>query len=570
MQVRNCTILVECALGIGLTLAFILAAQAPKPSASCVVELSENQARLWEHRLGATTAIHLDAVEAHKLSFEDYLTFQIVVSPDGHVESATPIGDEKRHVEEGRAIEMARRFKPWAQDGRDIRVRVTDYVELLPPEEWALFPQKFPEQWDLKGVEIKLSRTACFGTCPDYSVSIRGDGGVHFTGRRFVLIPGNHEVRILPEAVMELVEKFERARFFAARDKYVAGVTDNPTYTLSLTLAGKTKSVTDYVGTQVGMPLAIVDLERDVDELAGTERWIKGNTESAPSLKAENWPLGSNSTENSNLYASVVREKNQPLIELFLAARAPIDSLDDSAQSPVCVASDIGNLSLVRRMMEEHDAVGGGKLPRPVLNRCLANAAGSGDVKVVQFWLARGADPNAAPERRGTWASGESVLARALRSLSPEVVREILKYKPDLKKPIDGTEPVLSYVLEDGEMDKGETERVEIIEMLIKAGADVNARGRIGQTPIFYAIFTPGAVKPLLKAGADINARDLFGDTTFTRNAYHEPFVKELLADGADPAVVDNQGETALKRAENCKECATLIKAALSKPQRPQ
>lgn len=570
MQLRSCIILAECALGLGLALPFTLPAQDAKPSVGSIVELDENQARIWEHSIDETSAIHVDKVEAHALSFEDYLTFQIVVSPDGHVESAAPVGEERRHVEEGRAIEMARRFKPWTQNGGAIRVRVTDYVELLPPEEWALFPQKFPAQWDLKGVEIKLSRTACLGTCSDYSVSIRGDGSVHFTGRRFVLIPGNHEARISPEAVIQLVEKFENAKFFAARDKYIAGVTDNPTYTLSLTVAGKTKSVTDYVGTQVGMPLAIVDLEHDVDEMAGTERWIKGNTESVPSLKAENWPLGSNSAENLNLFASVVRAQNQPLIESFLAAGAPIDSVDDSAQSPVCVASDIGNLSLVRRMMEEHAAANGGKLPQVVLNRCLANAAGSANVKLVQFWLLRGADPSATPERRDSWASGESVLARALRSLSPDVVREILKYKPDLRKPIDGTEPVLSYVLEDGEMDRGETERVEIIEMLIKAGADVNARGRIGQTPIFYAIFTPGAVKPLLKAGADINARDSFGDTTLTRNAYHEPFVKELLADGADPAVVDNQGETALKRAENCKDCATLIKAALNQSQQPQ
>lgn len=570
MQVRNCVLLVSCALMPGLTVSRIFAAPQAKTGIRTIVDLADNEALLWEHRLGPEKAIHVNSLEAHTLEFDNYLRFQIVVSPDGHVESATPVGDEKRHVDEGREIEMARRFKPWTQDGRAIRVRVNDFVRLLPPEQWALFPQTFPGQWDLRSVVINLSRTACFGTCPDYSVSIRGDGSVHFTGRRFVLMPGDHEAHVSPESVKELVEKLEKAKFFAARDEYVAPITDNPTYTLALTVGGKTKIVRDYVGAQVGMPLVIVDLERAVDELAGTERWIKGNAESAPSLKEEKWPFKSNSTENLNLYSSVVREKNQSLIEMFLAADSPIDSADDSAQSPVCAASDIGDLSLVRRMMEEHAADGGRKLPHAVLNRCLANAAGSGDVKLVQFWLARGADPNAAPERRGSWASGESVLAQALRSTSPEVVREILKYKPDLRKLVGGTEPVLSYALEVANTKRGETERVEIIEMLIRAGADANARGRIGETPIFYATFTPAAAKPLIKSGADINARDSFGDTALIRNAYYEPYVKELLADGADPAVVDKQGETALKQVNFCKGCAILIEAALKKPRQTQ
>ena len=242
-----------------------------------VVEVTPDEARVWEHRLGPTTAIHVNSVEALTLGFESYLTFEIVVSADGRVESAKPIGDEKRHVDEGRVIEMARTFKPWTQDGKNIPVRVTDYVLLLPPERWALVPRSFPEPWDLKGVKIEFSRTECYGRCPAYSVTIRGDGSVHFSGQRYVLVPGEHDARIAPAAVMELVRQFEKAQFFAAGDKYIAEVTDNPTYTLTLAVAGKTKTVTDYVGEQVGMPLVIEDLENAVDEAAGTERWIKGD-----------------------------------------------------------------------------------------------------------------------------------------------------------------------------------------------------------------------------------------------------------------------------------------------------
>lgn len=242
-----------------------------------VVEVTADEARVWEHRLGPTTAVHVSSVEAHTLGFESYLTFEIVVSTEGRVESAKPIGDEKRHVDEGRALEMARTFKPWTRDGKNIPVRVTDEVLLLPPERWAPVPRSFPEPWDLKSVKIELSRTVCYGTCPAYSVTIRGDGSVHFSGEKYVLILGEHDARIDPAAVRELVRQFEAAKFFATGDKYIAGVTDNPTYTLTLTVGGKTKTVTDYVGEQVGMPLVITDLEKAVDKAAGTERWIKGS-----------------------------------------------------------------------------------------------------------------------------------------------------------------------------------------------------------------------------------------------------------------------------------------------------
>jgi hypothetical protein len=247
------------------------------PTEPAVVEVAEDEARVWEHRLGPTAAVHVSSAEAPNLGFESSLTFEIVVAADGRVESAKPVGDEKRHLDEGRAIEMARRYKPWMQDGRNIRVRVSDDVQLLPPERWALVPRRFPERWGLKGVKIELLRTVCYGRCPAYSVTVRGDGSVHFNGEKYVQILGAHDGHIAPEAVMELVRQFEKAQFFAAGDKYIAEVTDNSTYTLTLTVAGKKKTVTDYVGEQVGMPPVITDLENAVDETAGTERWIKGS-----------------------------------------------------------------------------------------------------------------------------------------------------------------------------------------------------------------------------------------------------------------------------------------------------
>ena len=277
MHGRLLSALIGCLLVLGtIVLRGQPAAQLPAAGPP-VVDLESGDARVWEHRLGPETAVHVSSAEAHTLDFESYLTFEIVVSADGRVESATPAGDERRHVDEGRAIEMARTFKPWTRDGKNISVHARDDVMILPPERWALHPRSFRERWDLQNVKIELSRSMCYGRCPAYSVTIWGDGSVHFDGQRYVQVPGKHDARIAPDAVMELVRQFESAKFFAAGDKYIAEVTDNPTYTLTLSVGGKTKTVTDYVGEQVGMPLVITDLENAVDEAAGTKRWIKGD-----------------------------------------------------------------------------------------------------------------------------------------------------------------------------------------------------------------------------------------------------------------------------------------------------
>jgi Domain of unknown function (DUF6438) len=215
----------------------------------------------------------------------EYLELEIVVSENGRVDAVKVVGDDHfHHGEEALVIERARLFKPWMQNGAKVRVKVRDYVNLLPPEQWAAVRVPFPEQWDLDGVRVKLTRTGCFGSCLGYEVTVAGDGTVSFNGDHFVAVPGTHVAHVSTETVRALVREFQKADFFSAKDRYQGNWTDNPTQTLGLTIAGRTKVVVDYVGTDAGLPLTIRNLEAAVDEAAGTARWVKGDERTLASL----------------------------------------------------------------------------------------------------------------------------------------------------------------------------------------------------------------------------------------------------------------------------------------------
>jgi hypothetical protein len=118
---------------------------------------------------------------------------------------------------------------------------------------------------------ITLQRTACFGTCPAYKVSIESDGRVTYDGSQFVRVTGRQETRIPVSAVVGLVETVNRIGFFKLEDTYAAPITDLPTTTVTVTSGGRTKRVVDYVGA----PKELRELERQIDDVAGTRRWIR-------------------------------------------------------------------------------------------------------------------------------------------------------------------------------------------------------------------------------------------------------------------------------------------------------
>jgi Domain of unknown function (DUF6438) len=220
--------------------------------------------------------ISVAGVAADRIApFGAELFFQ--VNPDGRIGTACVYssGDMNKCRALDASLFQGIRYRPFLRNGKAVSVSVAARGRLFPQERKPKKTVSFPAT-NLASLQIRLSRGACFGTCPAYDIVIDGFGNVVWSGRLHTASKGEHRATVSAEVVQQLVRAFAAANFFSLDDAYRSDVPDHPTHALTLTMSGKTKTITDYIGLAVGMPKAVDDLENLIDEVAGTERWLRG------------------------------------------------------------------------------------------------------------------------------------------------------------------------------------------------------------------------------------------------------------------------------------------------------
>lgn len=108
----------------------------------------------------------------------------------------------------------------------------------------------------------------------------------------------------------------------------------------------------------------------------------------------------------------------------------------------------------------------------------------------------------------------------------------------------------------------------DILNLFLQNGADPNIRNANGET-LLHLTGDPTAIRLLLKAGADIDARDNKGWTPLMSHATDETTgpdaVYTLLAQGANPEAKGKQGETAALLLPEGGRFSTIKQALLQK-----
>src|ERR1700680_4731414 len=287
-------------------------------------------------------------------------------------------------------------YRPFFRNGVATEAWVQDEVEVgtePEPPPVSAPGATFPKLVEATGFSIQLSRSGCYGTCPSYSVVIYGDGTIDFHGRRYVAIPGDFQAHIAPEAAARLLERFRAADFFDLKDKYVAGVTDNPTYCLELVIGAKKKTITDYVGTWVGMPALINELEDAVDETAGKDRVVSAGPQTVAAMREAGIELNSKQAGEILVYA--VKEGKSEAVRSLLVAGAPVRTQDANhvGMSLLAVATFIrdreGQREVFEALLENAEV----RADKSGLQEALGSVAGDGNVEVARALIAAGADP---------------------------------------------------------------------------------------------------------------------------------------------------------------------------------
>lgn len=129
------------------------------------------------------------------------------------------------------------------------------------------------------GEAISLERTACFGRCAVYRITVTPAGAVTYEGGANVRHVGRATAEISPDSVVALLRELEQAGYFTFSDRYAVSeptcrryTTDSPSAISSATFRGRTKRIEHDYGCG-GVPGALTVLEQRIDEVLGSDRW---------------------------------------------------------------------------------------------------------------------------------------------------------------------------------------------------------------------------------------------------------------------------------------------------------
>ncbi len=336
------------------------------------------------------------------------ISLALVVSPQGDVVDAKPSGDGEamKFWPKVRGEVQRWKFTPFEKDGKPITVSVEEYVALTPPERLPSIHVAAPVIQKNSKIEISLRRTTCFGACPSYLVTVTTEG-IKFEGQSYVVARGKHTDMVDVDEVRKLAQKFVAADFYSMDERYRAGVTDNPTYVLSITIDGQKKEVLDYVGSWVGMPAVITDLEEEVDTLAGSMRWVDGRNGLIQALQAEKFEF--HTVEAQVMLKVAANRGRADTVQDLLAAGVPL--LPIPGTNPPDLHSEenyllrVGWLTCGARYPEVLQALmeaGASRNDQLDKDQALAAASGRGELKGLRTLVEYGANVNARDERGET------------------------------------------------------------------------------------------------------------------------------------------------------------------------
>jgi ankyrin repeat protein len=222
------------------------------------------------------------------------------------------------------------------------------------------------------------------------------------------------------------------------------------------------------------------------------------------------------------LVTNAIQGGNKALAELLIAKGAKLNVVDRNGKTPLMHAAEKGDLATVKALVAKGADL---NLRNGDSSAALTLAISEKHETVANLLLAKGAAVKA------------DDLQAAVRTRNLPLISRLIEKGADAKQ-------ALLTALPGGGL--------ELVKLLVRKGADPNARDYYSKTPLIleadnWSEADPAVVRCLLDLGADVNAVDDKGMSALHSAAAHgnTAVVKVLVAGGADINLKDGKGNTA-------------------------
>jgi ankyrin repeat protein len=262
--------------------------------------------------------------------------------------------------------------------------------------------------------------------------------------------------------------------------------------------------------------------------------------------------LSSSETSQSTEYLKIIFECVKDI---------PINILSMDGYTPLMYACLVENIENVKLLVEHHADVNVfGK------NRITALYFSYNNADIVDYLIKQGANINAKV------ASGRTPLMIAVSKGKYPAVQKLLENGADLSLRDETGFSAMHFACGQPYSDDSKISvSPELLELLIKSGANVDITDFIGLTPLMVATREGlnNLVTILIEQGVNINQQDSHGFTALFFAAYNNStdILKNLVNHNADINIVDFEGVTPLKYAimNNSKESIDYLKSINAK-----
>ena len=129
---------------------------------------------------------------------------------------------------------------------------------------------------------VKLKRTACYGSCPVYTVSVKANGVVEYEGHEYVAFKGFQTASLPKESVEQIEKELIKVKFLKMKSHLDSGswgcfisATDSSHIIIEGIVKNKKKAVSTYIGCESKQVDEVISLANYIDQVAGTSKWVK-------------------------------------------------------------------------------------------------------------------------------------------------------------------------------------------------------------------------------------------------------------------------------------------------------